>query len=71
MNLRSFIPLSDREPYINQQYCSTEIQCKGGEMDGDSGSVDEVLVAKAWLPVFGSLELMQNPDAATQASVIP
>lgn len=71
MDPRSFIPLSDREPYINQQHCSTEIQCKGGEMDGDSGSVDEVLVAKAWLLVSRSLELMQNTDAVTQASVIP
>lgn len=65
MNPRSFIPLSDRELYINQQHCSTEIQCKGGKVDGDSGSVDEVLVAKAWLPVFRFLGLMQNPDAVT------
>lgn len=40
-------------------------------MDGDSGSVDEVLVAKAWLPVFRSLELMHNPGTITKASVIP
>lgn len=37
-------------------------------MDGDSGSVDEVLAVQAWLPVFGSLEPTQNPAAVAQAS---